>query len=115
MFAVQRDVQEESGEIRFDRNVRCFSQRDERLLLAARDILTDPIRIVQGEVGEANQDVTQIVHILPNGPSKWTWLLTKLVEFTVCECESLSRSFIAIAFVLSRKSFNFCHSKGQLC
>lgn len=58
-------------------------------ILSARDILTDPVRIVQGEVGEANQDVTQIVHILPNGSSKWTWLLSKLVEFTVGQCHAV--------------------------
>ncbi|UJR37349.1 hypothetical protein I4U23_030057 [Adineta vaga] len=57
-----------------------FKKKVERL---ARDILTDPVRIVQGEVGEANQDILQIVHILPNGSAKWTWLLSKLVEFTV--------------------------------
>ncbi|CAF4186599.1 unnamed protein product, partial [Adineta steineri] len=57
-----------------------FKKKVERL---ARDILTDPIRIVQGEVGEANQDVLQIVHIVSNGPAKWTWLLSKLVELTV--------------------------------
>ncbi|CAF1575626.1 unnamed protein product [Adineta ricciae] len=57
-----------------------FKKKVEKL---ARDILTDPVRIVQGEVGEANQDVLQIVHILPNGSAKWTWLLSKLVEFTV--------------------------------
>ena len=90
MFAVQRNVQEESGEIRFDQIARYCLQSGERSLLVARDILTDPIRIVQGEVGEANQDVTQIVHILQNGPSKWTWLLSKLVEFTVCRWKMLS-------------------------
>ncbi|CAF0883783.1 unnamed protein product [Adineta steineri] len=57
-----------------------FKKKVERL---ARDILADPIRIVQGEVGEANQDVLQIVHIVSNGPAKWTWLLSKLVELTV--------------------------------
>ncbi|CAF3600862.1 unnamed protein product [Rotaria sordida] len=57
-----------------------FKKKVEKL---ARDILTDPVRIVQGEVGEANQDILQIVHILLNGSSKWAWLLSKLVEFTV--------------------------------
>lgn len=33
-----------------------FKKRVERL---ARDVLTDPVRIVQGDVGEANTDVTQ--------------------------------------------------------
>ncbi|CAF4371280.1 unnamed protein product [Rotaria sp. Silwood2] len=57
-----------------------FKKKVEKL---ARDILTDPVRIVQGEVGEANQDILQLVHMVQNGPSKWTWLLSKLVEFTV--------------------------------
>ncbi|CAF3757456.1 unnamed protein product [Rotaria socialis] len=57
-----------------------FKKKVERL---ARDILTDPVRIVQGEVGEANQDILQIVQIMQNGSSKWAWLLSKLVEFTV--------------------------------
>lgn len=34
-----------------------FKKRVERL---ARDVLTDPVRIVQGDVGEANTDVTQV-------------------------------------------------------
>ncbi|CAF1162373.1 unnamed protein product [Didymodactylos carnosus] len=57
-----------------------FRKKIERL---ARDILNDPIRIVQGEVGEANQDVIQIVQVVQNGPSKWIWLTSKLVEFTI--------------------------------
>ncbi|XP_076460295.1 ATP-dependent RNA helicase DDX42-like [Babylonia areolata] len=57
-----------------------FRKRVEKL---ARDILVDPVRVVQGEVGEANEDVTQFVQILPsNGPAKWTWLVRRLVEFT---------------------------------
>lgn len=34
-----------------------FKKKVERL---ARDVLTDPVRIVQGDVGEANTDVTQV-------------------------------------------------------
>lgn len=34
-----------------------FKRKVERL---ARDVLTDPVRVVQGELGEANQDVTQV-------------------------------------------------------
>ena len=56
-----------------------FRKRIERL---ARDILTDPVRIVQGDVGEANEDVTQITEVFPVGPGKWTWLTKRLVEFT---------------------------------
>ncbi|XP_011155541.1 ATP-dependent RNA helicase DDX42 [Solenopsis invicta] len=56
-----------------------FKKKVEKL---ARDILTDPIRIVQGDVGEANTDVTQHVIMFHNNPSgKWNWLLQNLVEF----------------------------------
>jgi len=47
----------------------------------ARDVLTDPVRIVQGDVGEANEDVTQIVKVMSSPVSKWTWLLGHIVEF----------------------------------
>ena len=56
-----------------------FRKRIERL---AQDILTDPIRVIQGDIGEANEDVTQVVKVMPPGPSKWQWLLGRLVEFT---------------------------------
>ena len=38
-----------------------FKKRIEKL---ARDVLTDPIRVVQGDVGEANQDVSQVVQVM---------------------------------------------------
>lgn len=58
-----------------------FKKKIEKL---ARDVLSDPIRIVQGDgVGEANQDITQIVHVFKHGTSmKWDWLLENLVQFT---------------------------------
>lgn len=56
-----------------------FKKRVEKL---ARDVLTDPVRIVQGDVGEANADVTQHVIVFNNNPTgKWTWLLQNLIEF----------------------------------
>lgn len=55
-----------------------FKKRIEKL---ARDILTDPIRIVQGDVGEANTDVTQIMLVMPQS-NKLQWLLDNLVQFT---------------------------------
>ncbi|RZF40698.1 hypothetical protein LSTR_LSTR007989 [Laodelphax striatellus] len=54
-----------------------FKKRVEKL---ARDVLTDPVRIVQGDVGEANTDVTQIVHLMTPA-SKLQWLLKHLVQF----------------------------------
>nr|XP_020649633.1 ATP-dependent RNA helicase DDX42 isoform X1 [Pogona vitticeps] len=56
-----------------------FRKKIEKL---ARDILIDPIRVVQGDIGEANEDITQIVEIFSSGPNKWNWLTGRLVEFT---------------------------------
>ena len=56
-----------------------FKKRVEKL---ARDVLTDPVRVVQGELGMANEDIKQIVHVFQDGSNKWTWLTSRLVEFT---------------------------------
>jgi ATP-dependent RNA helicase DDX42 len=37
--------------------------------------------MLQGDVGEANTDVTQIVKLLPVGGAKWNWLLNNVVQF----------------------------------
>uniref|UniRef100_A0AAY4BCP4 RNA helicase n=1 Tax=Denticeps clupeoides TaxID=299321 RepID=A0AAY4BCP4_9TELE len=72
-----------ASHVRPDRQTLLFSatfrKKIERL---ARDILMDPIRVVQGDIGEANEDVTQIVEVLHSGSDKWTWLTRRLVEFT---------------------------------
>ncbi|XP_077316326.1 ATP-dependent RNA helicase DDX42 [Lithobates pipiens] len=72
-----------ANHVRPDRQTLLFSatfrKKIERL---ARDILIDPIRIVQGDIGEANEDITQVVEILPSGPEKWSWMSRRLVEFT---------------------------------
>ena len=56
-----------------------FRKKVERL---CRDVLTDPVRIVVGGVGEANEDITQVVEIMNMDLDKWVWLLKHLVEFT---------------------------------
>ncbi|XP_048870397.1 ATP-dependent RNA helicase DDX42 [Brienomyrus brachyistius] len=72
-----------ASHVRPDRQTLLFSatfrKKIERL---ARDILVDPIRVVQGDIGEANEDVTQLVEVLPSGLDKWGWLTRRLVEFT---------------------------------
>ncbi|KAK7010200.1 ATP-dependent RNA helicase DDX42, partial [Biomphalaria glabrata] len=79
----EAQVRSIADHVRPDRQTLLFSatfrKRVEKL---ARDILADPVRVVQGEVGEANEDVTQIVEVLPLGPAKWTWLMRRLVGFT---------------------------------
>lgn len=54
-----------------------FKKRIERL---ARDVLTDPVRIMHGDLGEANEDITQHVIVMNNPAHKWNWLLAKMVE-----------------------------------
>lgn len=70
------------NQIRPDRQTLLFSatfqKRVERL---AREILLDPVRIVIGEVGEANMDITQIVTIMSEFDSKWNWLTERMVQF----------------------------------
>lgn len=58
-----------------------FKKKIEKL---ARDVLVDPVKIVQGDIGEANADITQRVMVfnLANNPSaKWTWLQQNLIDF----------------------------------
>ncbi len=56
-----------------------FRKKVERL---CRDVLTDPVRVVIGDVGEANTDITQFVKVLNEPKDKWAWLLHHIVEFT---------------------------------
>ncbi|XP_054462774.1 ATP-dependent RNA helicase DDX42 [Anoplopoma fimbria] len=76
-------VRSVASHVRPDRQTLLFSatfrKKIERL---ARDILVDPIRVVQGDIGEANEDVTQIVEMLHSATDKWSWLTRRLVEFT---------------------------------
>lgn len=76
-------VRSVANHVRPDRQTLLFSatfrKKIERL---ARDILNDPIRVVQGDIGEANEDITQIVEIMVSGPDKWDWLTRRLVEMT---------------------------------
>jgi len=55
-----------------------FKKRIEKL---ARDVLTDPVKVVQGEVGVVADTVTQEVMVVPLGGHKWQWLIKGLVKF----------------------------------
>ncbi|PKU86302.1 DEAD-box ATP-dependent RNA helicase 24 [Dendrobium catenatum] len=67
------------GQIRPDRQTLLFSatmpRKVERL---ARECLTDPIRVTVGEVGMANEDITQVVHVVASDSEKMPWLIEKL-------------------------------------
>jgi len=47
----------------------------------ARDILHDPIKITVGVMGQANEDVNQIITVMHDGNAKWQWLLTRMPQF----------------------------------
>ncbi|KAG6556407.1 hypothetical protein Mapa_002350 [Marchantia paleacea] len=67
------------GQLRPDRQTLLFSatmpRRVERL---AREVLSDPIRVTVGEVGRANEDISQLVAVLTSDADKLPWLLNKL-------------------------------------
>ncbi|KRZ11219.1 ATP-dependent RNA helicase DDX42 [Trichinella zimbabwensis] len=103
----------------FDRQCLMFSatfkKKIERL---ARDVLTNPVKIIQGEVGEANADIQQIVEYFASPPTKWTWLLGNLVKFC-----SMGKVLIfisqkvhveEIAENLKAKDFHVCILHGDM-
>lgn len=92
-----------------------FKKKVERL---ARVAMTDPIRVVQGELGEANEDVTQIVLVMNLGPAKWAWLTAKLVEFmssgSVLIFVTKKANSEELANNLKARDFNVCLIHGDL-
>ena len=49
-----------------------FKRKVEQL---ARDILRDPVRINVGSKAlSSNEDILQIVHVMPHDDAKWAWL-----------------------------------------
>ncbi|KAD3068712.1 hypothetical protein R6Q59_017264 [Mikania micrantha] len=69
------------GQIRPDCQKLLFSATMPRKIeKLAREILTDPVRVTVGEIGMANEDITQEVQVLPSDSEKLNWLLEKLPE-----------------------------------
>lgn len=67
------------GQIRPDRQTVLFSATMPRKVeKLAREILSDPVRISVGEAGMANEDITQVVHVIQSDEEKLPWLLEKL-------------------------------------
>ncbi|KAK3034627.1 hypothetical protein RJ639_033582 [Escallonia herrerae] len=67
------------GQIRPDRQTLLFSATMPRKVeKLAREVLTDPVRVTVGEVGMANEDITQVVEVIPSDVEKLPWLLEKL-------------------------------------
>ncbi|XP_057508130.1 DEAD-box ATP-dependent RNA helicase 24-like isoform X2 [Actinidia eriantha] len=67
------------GQIRQDRQTLLFSATMPRKVeKLAREILTDPIRVTVGEVGMANEDITQVVQVIPSDAEKMPWLIERV-------------------------------------
>ncbi|XP_043708851.1 DEAD-box ATP-dependent RNA helicase 24-like [Telopea speciosissima] len=67
------------GQIRPDRQTLLFSATmPHKVEKLAREILSDPVRVTVGEVGMANEDITQVVQVIPSDAEKIPWLLEKL-------------------------------------
>ncbi|KAI3741744.1 hypothetical protein L1987_59418 [Smallanthus sonchifolius] len=69
------------GQIRPDSQKLLFSATMPRKIeKLAREILNDPVRVTVGEIGMANEDITQEVQVLLSDSEKLNWLLEKLPE-----------------------------------
>jgi ATP-dependent RNA helicase DDX42 len=76
-----------ANHVRPDRQTLLFSATfRKKIEKLCRDILTDPIRIVIGDLGEANTDITQTVKVFEDPKNKWVWLMNYLVSFVSGDC-----------------------------
>jgi len=85
MFSLGFESQVRSviGQVRPDRQTLLFSATFRPALeRLARDALSEPIRVSVGQAGDASEDVTQVVEILPSAALKWAWLAQRLPHFT---------------------------------
>ena len=68
--------------VRPDRQTLLFSATMKRKVEGfAREILTDPVRVVVGTIGQANPDIRQVVEFVPNADAKWPWLAARADEY----------------------------------
>lgn len=75
-------MQSISDQVRPTRQTLLFSATlPNRVEFLARQALTDPIKIVIGQIGQANTDVKQSIHIVPSNEYKYTWLTSHLPAF----------------------------------
>ena len=67
------------GQIRPDRQTLFFSATFKRKVeKLANEVLRDPVRVVCGKAGQANEDVKQEVVVLSNDEAKYQWLAHRL-------------------------------------
>ncbi|XP_047333912.1 DEAD-box ATP-dependent RNA helicase 24 [Impatiens glandulifera] len=106
------------GQIRPDRQTLLFSATMPRKVeKLAREILSDPIRVTVGEVGMANEDITQVVQVIPSDAEKLPWLLDRLPGLIdngdVLVFASKKASVDEIESQLSQRSFKVAALHGD--
>ena len=81
---VEDQVRSLCDHVRPDRQTQLYSATFKMMIeKLARDVLTDPVKLMQGDVGVALENVTQIVTVVPLGEYKWQWLTKSLVQFMI--------------------------------
>ncbi|XP_063712910.1 uncharacterized protein LOC134841057 [Symsagittifera roscoffensis] len=71
-----------AGHVRPDRQALMFSATFKpKVENLAKVVLNNPVRIVQGEVGDANEDVTQHVKVFSSKEERFKWLSSCIVSF----------------------------------
>ena len=107
---LEQQVRSISDHVRPDRQALMFSAtfppKIEKLSATA---LSNPVKVLVGEVGEANTDVIQHAYVLPSVDAKWNWLFTKIVEF--CACKRLEFCFQCLWPFLAGKVLVFVTKK----
>ncbi|CAH0481757.1 unnamed protein product [Peronospora belbahrii] len=67
------------GQVRPDRQTLMFSATFRRRIESlALDVLTNPVKLTIGQVGQANEDIRQIAVVLPGHGAKWPWLMAHI-------------------------------------
>lgn len=99
------------GQVRPDRQTLMFSATFRRRIEAlALDILTNPIKVTVGRIGQANEDIRQVAVVLANETAKWPWLVTNLKAIAAegrvlifagskLGCETLTKNLNAMSFL----------------
>lgn len=82
LFCLEAQVRSIADHVRPDRQTLMFSATFQpKIEKLASYALSNPVKILCGDVGVANTDVLQMVRILPDLDSKFNWLFHHLVEF----------------------------------
>lgn len=75
-----------------------------KIEILAREILKNPVRITIGEVGQANENVAQTVHMVKSEADKWPWVSEHMEKFqeagqvlifanSIASCNTIERNF----------------------